>query len=237
MKRICYFVLTLFLFMSFFSEAQQVSLTPQEFYDQIKGAAVVQLVDLRAAKDFQKGYIKKAYNIDYEADNFEEILLQTFSKAKPIYIYCMDGVRSTDAKVYLKELGFANVIELSGGFSNWTRSSKPYVTKSQSLQPIVGVTENDFNVMVQKNPIVLVDFYATWCGPCKKQDPILAKLTSENKSIKLLKIDAESSEGLAKRFDINEIPTLILFKNGKQVWRDTGLKTEAELKKVIGEKR
>lgn len=233
MKSLAIFLLFFFALKTQLIFGQVVSLAPKEFYDEIKGANIVQLVDLRSEKDFQKGFIKKAVNIDYNADSFEEKLLQTFSKDKPLFIYCLDGVRSTDAKIYLKELGYKMVVELQGGFSNWTRSSKPYVTKSVSLQPIVSITDNDFATTLKNNTLVLVDFYTTWCTPCKKQDPILSKIASENKQVKLLKIDAETNEGLAKRFNVNEIPTLLLFRNGVQVWSGVGLKTEAELNAIL----
>lgn len=73
------------------------------------------------------------------------------------------------------------------------------------------------------NGKVLVDFWATWCGPCRMLAPILDTLEEENKDIKLCKVNVDEQPELAKRFGVMSIPTLILFKNGKQADKSVGL--------------
>ena len=73
-----------------------------------------------------------------------------------------------------------------------------------------------------KEDLVLVDFYATWCGPCKMMHPVIDSVVLENESLKVLKIDVDKNEELAKEYGIMTIPTLILFKDGKIVQKKVG---------------
>lgn len=83
---------------------------------------------------------------------------------------------------------------------------------------------------------VLVDFYAEWCGPCKMMKPILldvAERMGDNASI--IAIDVDKEEELANRFRIQSVPTLIIFKNGKQLWRHSGVITSNTLTQLLKE--
>ena len=76
-------------------------------------------------------------------------------------------------------------------------------------------TAQEFEAEV-KEGTVLVDFFATWCGPCKMLSPVLEEVANENPNLKVLKIDVDEVGELAARFGIQAIPTLMLFKNGLQ---------------------
>lgn len=73
-----------------------------------------------------------------------------------------------------------------------------------------------------KDNLVLVDFYATWCGPCKMMHPVIDSVASENENLKILKIDVDQNEDLAREYGIMTIPTLILFKEGKIIEKKVG---------------
>lgn len=91
-----------------------------------------------------------------------------------------------------------------------------------------------FNEIISGNHITLVDFFATWCGPCKAMHPVLEQLKKElGDSIRILKIDVDKNESLSETYRIQSVPTLMLFKEGKQLWRQSGAMRMQELKNLI----
>jgi thioredoxin 1 len=88
-------------------------------------------------------------------------------------------------------------------------------------------------IIKSKNP-VLVDFYADWCGPCKTMAPILKELKSvTGEKLTILKVDVDRNQRVSQQYQIQSIPTMILFKNGKILWRKTGVVSIKELKQLI----
>ena len=85
-----------------------------------------------------------------------------------------------------------------------------------------------------KEGVVLVDFFATWCGPCKMLSPVLEQVSKENPDLKVLKIDVDEVGQLAAAFGIQSIPTLILFKDGNQVDMRLGYQNKNQLLAFIG---
>ena len=86
----------------------------------------------------------------------------------------------------------------------------------------------NFNEII--NERVLVDFYANWCGPCKMLSPVVEKLSDE---IKILKVNVDSYQDLAREYGVMSIPCIILFENGKEIKRNVGFLPEAKLREFI----
>ena len=82
---------------------------------------------------------------------------------------------------------------------------------------LLEITNENFDEIVKNNETVLVDFFATWCGPCKMMAPIVDEIAAENAGVAVGKCDVDEAEELAMRFGIMSIPTLIVFKNGEAV--------------------
>lgn len=94
---------------------------------------------------------------------------------------------------------------------------------------------NEFIEKTQ-NGLVLVDFYASWCGPCRMLSPILEKIDDENKSnAKIIKVDVDVALDIARKHSIQVIPTLVILENGKELRRSTGYLPENQLLKFINQ--
>ena len=88
----------------------------------------------------------------------------------------------------------------------------------------------DFNQVINENKLVLVDFYAEWCGPCKMLAPIISELKEELKDqVYVIKVNVDEEEELSNKFNIYSIPTLVLIKDGKEVSRKVGYNTKVIL--------
>lgn len=94
--------------------------------------------------------------------------------------------------------------------------------------------KSNFSDIIQDEKPVLVDFHADWCGPCKMLAPILKDVKSSlGDDIKIVKIDVDKNQELAGKYQVRGVPTLILFKNGQQVWRQSGVVQKNEIIRVI----
>jgi len=98
------------------------------------------------------------------------------------------------------------------------------------------INENNFNELIN-NDYVLVDFYATWCGPCKMMAPILDNISLSRDNIKIAKVDVDKFENIARTYGVMSIPTLILFKNGQMIDKKVGYTAEKLLIDWINDNR
>ncbi len=91
-----------------------------------------------------------------------------------------------------------------------------------------------FKDVISGNQLVLVDFFATWCQPCKMMHPVLERVKHElGDKIRIIKIDVDKHQQTAYQYGIRSVPTLMIFKNGKILWRQSGSMTEANLINVL----
>ncbi|MEO1051475.1 MAG: thioredoxin [Bacteroidota bacterium] len=91
-----------------------------------------------------------------------------------------------------------------------------------------------FNEIINSDVPVLVDFYADWCGPCQMMAPILKELAVEVKGkAKVIKVDVDKNQSAANKYGIRSIPTMIIFQNGEEKWRHSGVMQVSQLKNML----
>jgi thioredoxin 1 len=97
------------------------------------------------------------------------------------------------------------------------------------------ITADDFEVEVLKSDkIVLVDFFATWCGPCQKMSKVLEQISADRPDLKVVRVDVDDNELLARQFFVRSIPTVVYMKNGKEFNRIVGFTTRDQLLSIVG---
>lgn len=99
---------------------------------------------------------------------------------------------------------------------------------------VLSVNKNSFvNEVIKSDKTVIVDFWASWCGPCKMLSPIVDEIAQEHPEIKVCKVNVDDEPELAQSFRIMSIPTLIVFKGGKAVASSVGLRPKSEIEAMI----
>ncbi len=210
--------------------AQTVS--ADTFATQLKQSAQAQLIDVRTPDEFADGHLPNAVNINSLRPDFSQAIGQ-LDKSKPVFVYCMSGGRSKGAVETLRELGYTDVHELRGGYLKW----------ASKMMPVAGVTHSTakpewpvarFDSLRQKQPLLMVDVYAPWCGPCKKMAPAIVKLQQELAgSATILKVNADTEKPFLAAYQVDELPTILIFRNGKLVDRQIGYRDEAAMRALL----
>jgi thioredoxin len=221
-------VITLFLFSCNVNGQTKTVLSADEFQQQISSDK--QLLDVRTSGEYSNGPISNALQADWNNKEEFKDRVQYLDKNKPVLIYCQVGGRSAAAAKYLRENGFKDVEELRGGMISWKQANKPVAGAAS----VTEMTTDEYAAKVNVKKTILVDFGAEWCPPCKKMEPVIADLQKElNGKFELVKIDGGANTSLMKAMGIDKIPVFIVYKNGKEVWRQQGVVEKDVLKKAI----
>jgi thioredoxin len=216
------------------ANAQEIkNVDSKEFSEIIKSGDGI-ILDVRTPQEYSQGHIKNSTLISTNDRDFVE-KANLLQKDKPIYVYCLTGSRSRSAANYLSKNGFSKVYNLSRGIMEWQQYGYP-VTKSTNQIASHSKTYNqaEFDKILNSKNVVLIDFQAPWCAPCKQMTPIIEKLQKDyTGKATIEKIDIVANKTIKDNYNIASIPGLILFKNGKEVWKHTGLISYVDLSKVI----
>ncbi len=185
-----------------------------------------QILDVRTPQEFAGGAIHNAVNIDWNNPEFAKNI-ETLDKNQPVYVYCLSGGRSKKAADKLVASGFTNVVELKGGWMRWSKAHPDTTAKSQ-------YTKDSFEKLTKDSPVVLVDFYAEWCGPCKKMGPYIEKFKNDYKGkVNVVKIDADQNKQLVLDLGYQALPIILVYKEGSKVFEKEGFVSEQELKTIL----
>lgn len=218
-----------FLFTNCIGQNSKVeTIEPKLFAEKVAQTDNAQLIDVRTPEEYSSEHINNAANINWNGGEFEK-QVASYDKNKPIFVYCKAGGRSAQAASKLSEMGFKKIYNLDGGMMKWNTEGLGKPTSNN-----IGMTKAQFEKLLESDKKVLVDFSAKWCGPCKKMAPFIAKMEEEMKNeLVVVKIDADENKSLCEEMKIEGLPTLILYKNKKEVWKNLGYISEEDLKKKL----
>lgn len=219
-----------FLLISCHQGDGQARLSPNDFESKLNSKPG-ELIDVRTPDEFNLEHIAHAKNLDIYSDKFESEVSK-LDKNKTYYLYCQRGGRSSSAYDKFKKAGFHHVFELEGGIVNWQKEGKPI--EKGNLTPSSEMNAADYNALIRSQKLVVVDFGAKWCGPCKILSPMLEKIgKSRPNDVKVIMIDVDANQTITQLNSIDELPTLAWYKNGKLVLRMIGLRSEKEINETI----
>lgn len=219
------------LLMSCSHSQTQSSLSAKEFAEKLKALPEAPVIDVRTAEEFSSGHLNHAVNYDWNDSQFEQ-QIQTLDKSKPVFVYCLSGGRSAAAASKMRADGFKEVYEMEGGMMKWRNENLPETTNDQVSS--TGMSEQDFHSLLNSDKIILIDFYADWCVPCKKMEPYLNEISKEQKNtVTLIRINVEENQELCKKLGITAIPVLQVYRNKKMTWTHTGFVEKETVLKVL----
>lgn len=206
-------------------------LSATEFARKIKEMPTATIVDVRTPDEFSKGHLFNANNYNWNANEFNK-QIASLDKSEPVFVYCLSGGRSSSAASKMRSVGFKAVYELDGGLIKWRGANLPETTNN-SVTPN-SITIQQFDALLNSDKLVLVDFYADWCAPCKKMEPYLDELSKDMADkVVVIRINADDNQTLCEKLKIDALPVLQLYKNKIQIWKNTGFIEKAEVVKRL----
>jgi thioredoxin len=213
----------LFISFSLFSQ-QPASLNTQDFAKALQ-TGKVQVLDVRTADEYKSGHLDKAMQANWlDGKEFND-RTSHLDKNIPVYIYCLSGGRSGAAAEALRAKGYM-VTNMDGGINAWKRNKQLLVGVDANIKQ---TSTTAYQGQIRSTNIVLVDFGADWCPPCKKMEPVLDQFMKENANkLTLVKMDGGVETELMKTLKVDALPTFILYKNGKEIKRKQGIVSKEE---------
>lgn len=198
------------------------------FAEKINATPQAQVIDVRTPEEYATTHIENAQNINWLNEAFVNNL-SNLDKSKPVFVYCKAGSRSQKAAAKLAELGFTSIYDLQGGILKWEAAGLGNKDNKQ-----VGITQAGLNDLLNTNKKVLVNFFAPWCAPCKKMEPYLLKMQKEtNENLVIVRLNADQNSSIMKTLKIEELPTMLLYKDKKVIWKSSGFVSEDDLRKQL----
>ena len=219
-------IVILFTIAGFSQSKNEFTLKIDSFYAKIKEQKNPQIIDARSSEEFAINHINGAANFNLETKNYAEYVSK-LDKSKPVFIYSIGTGRSGQLASELLKNGFSEAHDLEGGIAAWIGGGKPFYSNSKSK-----LTLAEYKKVIANNNTVLVDIGSQYCGACKKVKPILETIKAEyGANLKILEIDLEvNPQIIADLKTVKVFPTLILYQNGKIVFKKDGL---GDLKKDV----
>lgn len=238
LNRIMIRILTIFIFFSVFYQAiaQKNSyhrVSSQEFNKLIESGKGT-LLDVRTKMEFDNEHIENSGNLNYYAFDFKK-KLYFLPHDQEIYLYCTTGYRSEKAAKMLIEKGYTKVYNLEKGIMGWNFENLPVIVNTKmDKKQADKVNIEKFASTIASNTLVLIDFYAPWCGTCRKMMPLIDSIkTQYHPLMKVFKVNSDVSKKLIKQQKIIGVPLFRLYRNNKLLFKKDGMLSRNELEAII----
>ncbi len=204
------------------------TIPPTAFSEKINTTLNAQILDVRTPEEYAGQHLDNAVNVNWRGSDFSD-KASKYDKTKPVFVYCMSGGRSKQAAAKLQELGFTTIYELQGGIIKW--NAEGFAKPSTK---IIGMCSQEYGDLLKSDKKVLINFYAEWCAPCKKMEQYIKKMQADlADNVTIIRLNADENKTLTTEMKIDELPTLILYKNKEIIWKHSGFISEDDLKKQL----
>ena len=213
------------------AQAGRQNLSANDFAKKMKENPTAVILDVRTPDEYSKGHLPNALNVDWNGSGFEAGI-SGLDKSKPVFVYCLSGGRSSSAAEKMRSEGFGNVIELDGGIMKWRAAGLPETTAISVASN--GMNREQFESLLNTDKTVLIDFYADWCGPCKKMKPYLDEIAADRKGqVTVIRINADDNPQICNILQIDALPYLQVYKNKSITWSNKGYVEKEEVLKHL----
>ena len=219
MKRILFFFVTALVSADLVGQEAKndAPISLAAFEQKLAQATNPQILDVRSPQEFAENHLKGAVNFHVPDDETFAKAVVGLNKKNPVFVYSINNGRSVTVSKKLKQAGFTEVYALPGGIAHWIGAGKPVV----QAEAVHGLTQDEYQKLVTADNVILVDVGSKHCGGCKKLEPVVDAISQEQR-VKLVKIDLYANRDLVKSLDIEAVPTLILYKGGRPIWKKSG---------------
>lgn len=207
-------------------QSGSTTLAAAAFADKMKEFPSAPIVDVRTPEEFEKGHLVNAKNFDWNSSNFD-VQISGLEKSLPVFVYCLSGSRSASAAHKLHRVGFKEIYEMEGGILKWRAANLP---ESKSTGLSVGMSKQQFEDLLSSDKIILIDFYADWCAPCKKMKPYLDEISKDmSDKVIVIRINADDHQTLCKELNVDALPCLQIYKDKILTWSNKGFIKKSEV--------